>query len=96
MDYFPWLIGAALVAIFWWQSLGARTRARRAALAACENAQMVFIDELAFAGIGLSRGGVRRRYRFEFYHHGDRRYGGVVEMQGLRVARVQLDAHPFS
>lgn len=95
-DYFPWLIGTALVAIFWWQSLGARSRARRAALAACEDARMTFIDELAFDRIGLGRGFIKRRYRFEFYQRGDRRYGGIVEMNGLHVAQVQLEAHPFS
>lgn len=99
-DYFPWLITLPVVALFWWNALGARTRARRAAMRACKDAQARFIDELAFRRVWLGRddGGrlcLMRRYGFEFYRDGDRRYGGEIEMHGERVARVQLDPHPF-
>ncbi|MES1941038.1 hypothetical protein T5B8_12393 [Salinisphaera sp. T5B8] len=93
-EFFPWLIGLALVALFWWQSLGARSAARRAALAACEQAEVTFIDELAFQRIWIGRGALRRRYRFEFYRRGDRRYSGHVDMHGQRVAHIEMEPYP--
>lgn len=93
-EFFPWLIAFAVAALFWWQSMGARWAARRAALAACENAEVTFIDELAFQRISLGRGALRRRYRFEFYRRGDRRYTGYVDMHGQRVAHIEMEPYP--
>lgn len=99
-DAFPWLIGLSILALLWWQAMGAKTRARRAALKACEEAEVTFIDELAFKGMTLGRAGngalcIKRRYGFEFYRRGDRRYAGEIEMHGERLARLQLDPYPL-
>lgn len=94
-EFFPWLLGLALIAIFWWQSLGARWTARRAAIKACGQADVTFIDELAFQRLALGRGALKRRYRFEFYRRGDRRYTGWVDMHGPRVVHVEMGPHPF-
>lgn len=99
-EFIPWLLMLAVIALLWWQALGARTRARRAALAACEQAQVTFIDELALRHfmLGRDRRGawrLKRRYGFEFYRRGDRRFRGEVEMHGERVARVELEPYPF-
>ncbi|MBO9470639.1 DUF3301 domain-containing protein [Endozoicomonas sp. G2_2] len=94
-DFFPWLIGLSILGLFWWQSLGARWAARRAALRACEDAEVTFIDELAFQRLSFARGTLKRRYRFEFYRRGDRRYTGWVDMRGQRVEHVEMDPHPF-
>lgn len=96
----PWLIGLAIVALIWWRQMGARSAARRAAQTACEDAEVRFIDELAFKRIGLardSRGAWRlmRRYGFEFYRRGDRRYAGTIEMHGQRVARLYMGPRPL-
>ena len=101
LELAPWLIGLALIALVWWSAMGAKARARAAARAACEDAEMLFIDELALKRLHLARDAhgkrrLARRYGFEFYQRGDRRYGGIVDMHGLHVARVQLEAHPFS
>ncbi|KEZ77767.1 DUF3301 domain-containing protein [Salinisphaera hydrothermalis] len=99
IDLAPWLLGLAIVALVWWRAMGARSAARRAAQAACEEADVIFIDELAFKRIGFSRDGqgswrLTRRYGFEFYSRGDRRYAGTIEMHGQRVVRVYMGPRP--
>jgi len=99
-DAFPWLLGLSVVALLWWQAMGAKTHARNAALTACEEAEVTFIDELAFKGLSIGRDAhgrpcIKRRYGFEFYRRGDRRYAGTIEMHAERVAQVQLDPYPI-
>jgi hypothetical protein len=99
-NYLPWLFALVFVALFWWSAIGARAKARRAAQRACADAELRFIDELAFQRIWLGRdaGGrlcIKRRYGFEFYQRGNRRYGGNIEMHAQCVARVHLDPYPM-
>lgn len=104
MDIFPWLIALALVGLAWWNALGAKAAARRAARRACADAEVRFIDELALKrlAIGCSprRGGHRRYciervYGFEFYWGGERRHTGEIVMHGQRVATVHMDPYPM-
>lgn len=99
MDLFPWLFALALVVLAWWSALGAKTAARRAARAACRDAGVGFIDELALKCLTIGRDGhrrvrIKRVYGFEFYWSGERRHAGEVVMHGQRVAGVQLDPYP--
>lgn len=96
----PWLIVLAIIALAWWRQMGARSTARRAAKNACAEADVIFIDELAFKHIGISRDEhntlqLTRRYGFEFYKRGDRRYTGTVEMYGQTVHRVYMGPRPL-
>lgn len=100
IDLAPWLIGLSIVALVWWRQMGARATARRAAQNACAEAEVTFIDELAFKRIGLSRDShgswrLTRRYGFEFYSRGDRRYSGTVEMFGQQVRHVYMGPRPI-
>lgn len=100
LDLAPWLIALAVVALLWWRAMGARANARRAARTACEEAGVTFIDELAFKRLGFARdhAGRRRlarRYGFEFYQRGDRRYAGTIEMHGQTVSRVYMGPRPI-
>ncbi|WP_423822389.1 DUF3301 domain-containing protein [Salinisphaera sp. SPP-AMP-43] len=100
LDLVPWLLLLAVIALVWWRQMGARALARRAAQKACAEAEVIFIDELAFKRIGLARddhGSLRliRRYGFEFYQRGDRRYAGTVEMYGQRVRHVYMGPRPL-
>ena len=99
LELAPWLIGLALVALVWWSAMGAKARARAAARAACEDAEMLFIDELALKRLHLARDAhgkrrLARRYGFEFYQRGDRRYTGTIEMHGQRVAHIEMEPYP--
>ena len=101
LDLAPWLIGLALVALAWWSAMGAKARARAAARSACAEADMTFIDELALKRLHIARDthGKRRlarRYGFEFYQRGDRRYAGTVEMHGQSVAGVYMGPRPMA
>ena len=99
LELAPWLIALAVAALIWWSAMGARARARAAARAACDEADMTFIDELALKRLHIARDthGKRRlarRYGFEFYQRGDRRYSGTIEMHGQRVARGHMGPRP--
>lgn len=100
LDLAPWLLAAAVLALIWWRAMGARSAARRAALKACKDADVMFIDELAFKRIGLTRDArgawrLARHYGFEFYERGDRRYAGSIEMHGQSVVHVLLGPRPL-
>ncbi|HLQ85089.1 MAG TPA: DUF3301 domain-containing protein [Salinisphaeraceae bacterium] len=104
MDTLPWLLVAAIVALVWWDALGAKKTARRAARRACAEAEVRFIDELALRRLTLRRvrlrngqrpWRIRRLYQFEFYWHGTSRHSGQVIMHGQQVVSVQLDPYPL-
>lgn len=100
LDLAPWLILLAVIALVWWRQMGARSAARRAAKSACVDAEVIFIDELAFKRIGITRDDegiwrLTRHYGFEFYQRGDRRYAGTVEMHGQYVNRVYMGPRPL-
>ncbi len=104
MNAFPWLIALCLIALAWWNTLGAKATARRAARAACADAQVRFIDELAIKRLTLGydvRRDLRRRYcikrfyEFEFYWGGEQRSAGEVVMHGQRVVAVSMDPYPL-
>lgn len=95
------LLLLALGGLAWWNTLGARSAARRAARRACAEAGVGFIDELALHRIrpGLDGRGnpcLKRAYEFEFFVAGDRRYGGEVALEGHRIVRVHMEPHPFA
>lgn len=94
------LLLLALIGLGWWNAVGARTRARRAARRACREADVLFIDELALRRLRLTRDPrsrlcLERDYGFEFIVRGDQRYAGAVVVQGQRVAAVHMDPYPF-
>lgn len=104
IDTLPWLFLAVLISLAWWNAIGAKTKARRAAQRACADAEVRFIDELALkrlhpARITYNSGHrawhVRRVYRFEFYWSGEMRHVGHVVMHGQRVITVHLDPYPL-
>ena len=92
------LLGGGIV--FWANAVDCRSRARSAAIRACETAGVRFIDELSLQslkpGLGLQgQPALRRRYGFEFFTSGNLRYEGAVFMQGRRVERVEMSPRPF-
>lgn len=99
MDSFPTLLLLALIGLGWWNALGARNTARRAAQAACNQAGVAFIDELALQRLSVVRDRrsllcLNRVYGFEFYVRGNVRYAGEIQMRARYVARVQMDPYP--
>lgn len=84
---------------FWWNTLGVKPIAMRAAQRHCDEMGVQLLDEsivLRRARLKRDRGGslrVWRSFRFEFSTTGDARYRGRVELLGQRVMDVQLEPH---
>lgn len=84
---------------FWWESRGAAERAILAAKRVCNTTGVHFLnDTVAWKKLRLRRNRqgrikVKRIYIFEFSTDGDVRYQGEVEMLGLEVQRVDMDAY---
>lgn len=89
----------ALLGLGWWNALGARNTARRAAKAACSQAGVAFIDELALQALSVARDRrsllcVKRTYGFEFYVRGNVRYAGLIRMRARTVTAIHMDPYP--
>lgn len=84
---------------FWWNTLGIKPFALRAAQRHCDEMGVQLLDEtivLRRARLKRDRQGalrVWRSFRFEFSTTGDARYRGRVELLGNRVMDVQLEPH---
>ena len=88
------VIIGAFVAWFWHDSLGVRERANRAAMEACEQLQLQFLDgTVAFARLWPARGNdgrmtLRRPYVFDYTADSVARRQGFVVLLGLKVESV--------
>ncbi|MFA6014878.1 MAG: DUF3301 domain-containing protein [Gallionellaceae bacterium] len=101
MDYlstFGLFILAAL-GWFWLSSISVLELARNAAMKACADAEVQFLDDtVARVGLNLSRDESGRRvfrriYRFEFSETGNTRIEGQVIMLGYAVESVAMDPY---
>ncbi len=87
------LLGAG-VAWFWHDSLGVRERANQAAMEACQELQLQFLDgTVAFARLWPARGvggrlTLRRTYVFDYTADSIARRQGFVVLLGTRVESV--------
>lgn len=99
-DFFAILILLGL-AWFWWDSLGARERARAAGRRVCATRQLQFLDDsVALHRLGLQwtapgRLGWYREYRFEYSAAGHDRMDGLIRMLGHQVRDVELGNREF-
>ena len=94
-----WLVLAAMVALYWWQSGLFKGRARELASAHCRQLDLQLLDQ-SMVIVGLwpirSAGGslvLRRTYQFEFASTGDRRYQGKVVLEGMNLKTISLEAY---
>ena len=93
-DMLVGVILGACVAWFWHDSLGVRERANQAAMEACEQLQLQFLDgTVAFARLWPVRGSggrltLRRTYVFDYTADSVARRQGFVVLIGSRVESV--------
>jgi hypothetical protein len=93
------LILAGVIAVYWWQSGLFKGRARELATAHCRQLGLQLLDQsMVITGIrpALSGSGkivFRRTYQFEFSSIGDRRYQGLLVMQGMRLKSIELETY---
>ncbi len=93
------LVATAALVWFWQDSLAARERANAAAIEACENLGLQFLDgTVAFARIGWSRRAsgrlvLRRTYVFDYTATSIERLQGFVILSGHLVESVGYARH---
>jgi hypothetical protein len=95
------LILAGVTAVYWWQSGMFKGRARELAIAHCRQLDLQLLDQSmvitgiwpALSGSGSGKIEFRRTYQFEFSSIGDRRYQGLLVMQGLRLKSIELETY---
>ncbi len=95
MDVMPLILFLVMIAYAWWETIGAKRQARKAARRACARATVRFLDELGLIRLRLRRDArgrwhLWRLYGFEFCLEGDVRFPGRVELTGRRVTRIEL------
>jgi hypothetical protein len=93
------LILAGVIAVYWWQSGLFKGRARELAIAHCRQLELQLLDQsMVITGLWPSLSGsgkieFRRTYQFEFSSIGDRRYQGLLVMQGMRLKSIELETY---
>jgi hypothetical protein len=93
------LILAGVTAVYWWQSGLFKGRARELATAHCRQLDLQLLDQsMVIMTIWPARSGsgkieFRRTYQFEFSSIGDRRYQGLLVMQGMRLKSIELETY---
>lgn len=94
-----WLVLAAMLAIYWWQSGLYKGRARELATAHCQQLGLQLLDQ-SMVIVGFwpvrDRSGrlvFRRSYQFEFSSTGDRRYQGKLVLEGILLKSIQLEVY---
>ncbi len=95
----PFLLLAAAVALYWWQSGVYKGRARELATAHCQQLGLQLLDQ-SMVIVGFwplrGRGGrieFRRTYQFEFSSVGDRRYQGRLILLGMQLHSIALEPY---
>jgi len=102
MESLALIIILIAVIFFWWDSVGAKEKAREAGYQYCQNADVQFLDDT----VELVKLRVRRNYRgqlcfyrtyrFEFSSTGAARFQGVISMLGRVPDKVQMDVYPLT
>lgn len=84
---------------FWWQGDKIKNVALQYLYEHCRQQGLQLLDQtIVLKGLWPQRGEsgslqLRRRYKFEFTSTGEERYHGVIELIGLRLQSIKLDAH---
>ncbi len=99
LDNLLWLVLAAMLAIYWWQSGLYKGRARELATAHCQQLGLQLLDQsMVIVGFWPVRGRsgrlvFRRSYQFEFSSTGEKRYQGRLVLEGILLKSIQLEVY---
>lgn len=99
MNDWLWFFPLAAGVWYWWDTLRTKEIARAAGRGACERVNVQFLDDTVVRNkIWLRRNAqgrmqLKRRYDFEFASDGERRYHGSIEVFGVRVSKIDMDAY---
>ena len=101
MDSFIIFIVVGALVWFWFDSIGAKEKARVTGRDYCSKGNVQFLDDtVALSKLRLKRNSLGRlnfyrEFKFEFSSSGDDRYIGVISLLGQRVDKVQMDVYPI-
>lgn len=95
------LLAPVLLAMiwYWWETMQCKESARRAGRAACDKANVQFLDDtVEQKKVWLRRNDVGRLqfcriFFFEFSSDGAQRYQGRIVMLGSHVREIEMDAY---
>ncbi|HCI52261.1 MAG TPA: DUF3301 domain-containing protein [Gallionella sp.] len=99
MEIIAALLILALVAGYWFDSMGALDAARNYGRQVCQNAGLQFLDDTVEnikTGLARDKQGrrvIRRTYRFEFSETGNSRLEGQLILSGTTLESVSLDPY---
>ncbi len=94
-----YLVLAALILYYWWESGVYKGHARKLATAHCQSLGLQLLDDgMVITGIRPARNAagrlvLRRSYRFEFASTGDRRYQGRIVLDGMQLRSIDLEPY---
>ncbi len=100
MDTLVVLLALGMMLFFWWDSAGARERAREVARDCCARVGVQFLDDsVELIRLRLRRNTqgrlcFQRRFRFEFSSTGEARFRGQVDMLGKTAEGIHMDPYP--
>ena len=101
MDSFIIFFVVGALVWFWFDSIGAKEKARLTGRDHCAKGNVQFLDDtVALSKLRLRRNRLGRlnfyrEFKFEFSSSGDDRYIGIVSLLGQRVDKVQMDVYPI-
>ena len=99
LSFIFWLTLVAALFAFWWRSDQVKSFAIIHTLQYCRANNLQLLDQtMVLRGLWPVRTAeghlqLRRRYQFEFTSTGEIRNAGQIELIGLRVKVIQLEAH---
>ncbi|MDH3219743.1 MAG: DUF3301 domain-containing protein [Gammaproteobacteria bacterium] len=98
LDKLLWLVLAAMLALYWWQSGLYKGRARDLATTHCSQLGLQLLDQsMVIVGFWPVRAAgrlvFRRSYQFEFASTGDQRYQGRLVMEGMNLKSISLEPY---
>ena len=99
LSFIFWLTLIAALFAFWWRSDQVKSFAIIHTLQYCRANNLQLLDQtMVLRGLWPIRAaeghlGLRRRYQFEFTSTGEIRNTGQIELFGLKVKALELEAH---
>lgn len=94
-----WTACAVALISFWWQGDKIKGTALQHLYHYFREQDLQLLDQtVVLKSVWPQRGDsgslqLRRRYEFEFTSTGTERYQGLIELHGLRLGRIELEAH---
>lgn len=101
MDSFFVFLLLGFLVWFWYDSIGAKEKAKLTGRDYCGRGNVQLLDDtVALTKLRLKRNQLGRLnfyrvFKFEFSSNGDDRYSGKIMLLGRKIESVEMDAYPI-